>query len=249
MKTDLNKLRDEYATKGYCIGRNIIKKEALEAAYQEIISSDRTSVFKDQSGLLRRIESIYDKGPNLININNTFLEFLNLLFNEEFLIFKDKYNAKPAGGEGFFAHYDGIFTWVDKDGLERDGWHCYSDKFVNILVAIDEMTAENGALEIAKEHKGSFKDLLKNTKMNGTPDILAEVEAALEFEKILINPGDIVLFSSRCPHRSSKNHSNSDRRTIYYSYNPLREGENYIKYFEDKSGSQNKASKSLSGES
>ena len=53
--------------------------------------------------------------------------------------------------------------------------------------------------------------------MNGTPDILPEVEATLEFEKILINPGDIVLFSSRCPHRSSKNLSNSDRRTIYYS--------------------------------
>ena len=78
MKTDLNKLRDEYATKGYCIARNIIKKEALEAAYQEIISSDGTSVYKDQSGQLRRIEGIYDKGPNLININNTFLEFLNI---------------------------------------------------------------------------------------------------------------------------------------------------------------------------
>ena len=122
------------------------------------------------------------------------------------------------------------------------------NKFVNILVAIDAMTEENGALEVAKEHKGSFKDLLKNTKMDGTPDILPDVEAGLEFEKILIDSGDIVLFSSRCPHRSRKNLSNSDRRTIYYSYNPKKEGKNYIKYFKDKSGSQNKASKSLSGE-
>jgi ectoine hydroxylase-related dioxygenase (phytanoyl-CoA dioxygenase family) len=248
MKTDLNKLRDEYATKGYCIARNIIKKEALEAAYQEIISSDRTSVYKDQSGQLRRIEGIYDKGPNLININNTFLEFLNLLFNEEFLIFKDKYNAKPPGGEGFFAHYDGIFTWVDKDGVERDGWHYYSDKFVNILVAIDAMTEKNGPLEIAIEHKGSFNDLLKNTKNNSTPDLRPEIEASLNFKKIFINPGDIVLFSSRCPHRSGRNSSLKDRRTIYYSYNPLSEGDHYLQYFKDKDASKNKTSKSLSGE-
>ena len=148
----------------------------------------------------------------------------------------------------FFAHYDGIFTWIDKDGIERDGWHHYSDKFVNILIAIDAMEQDNGPLEVAREHNGSFQELLKNTKNNSTPDLLPHIEASLEFKKIIISPGDIVIFSSRCPHRSSRNSSTKDRRTIYYTYNPKKEGDHYLQYYKDKDASKNKASKSLSGE-
>ena len=32
-----------------------------------------------------------------------------------FLIFKDKYNAKPPGGKGFFPHFDGIFEFKDQE--------------------------------------------------------------------------------------------------------------------------------------
>lgn len=248
MNQEAKRIYAEYLDNGYCIIKDVIEKNVLENAFNEIMSSKKTTVFKDRSNKLRRIEGIYDQGENLKNINSKFLELLHKIFAEEYVIFKDKYNAKPPGGEGFFAHYDGIFNWVDANGYEREGWHYYANKFVNILVAIDAMTEQNGALEVAKEHKRTYEELLKNTKMDGTPDIKPEIEASLKFEKILINPGDIVIFSSRCPHRSSKNLSNKDRRTIYYSYNPKREGMNYIKYFEDKSGSQNKASKSLSGE-
>ena len=80
MDDKYKKIYTEYTNKGFCILKNVIDPAILEAAYQEIISSDKTSVFKDQSGQLRRIESIYDKGPNLININNTFLGFLNVFF-------------------------------------------------------------------------------------------------------------------------------------------------------------------------
>lgn len=241
-------LYDEYRSKGYCIAKSIIEPSVLEAAYKEIMSSSATTTFQDRSGNLRRIERIFDKGPNLKLINDKFLRLLSEIFAEEFCIFKDKYNAKPPGGEGFFAHYDGIFTWIDKDGIERDGWHHYSDKFVNILIAIDAMEQDNGPLEVAREHNGSFQELLKNTKNNSTPDLQPHIEAGLEFEKIIISPGDIVLFSSRCPHRSSRNSSTKDRRTIYYSYNPKEEGDHYLQYYKDKDASKNKASKSLSGE-
>ena len=35
------------------------------------------------------------------------------------LIFKDKFNLKPPGGEGFYAHYDGIFKWLDKVEIDK----------------------------------------------------------------------------------------------------------------------------------
>jgi len=248
MDDKYKKLHLEYKEKGFCVLKDVIDKTVLESAYKEIIGSTETNIYKDRLNNLRRIENIFDKGDNLRLINKTFLDCLSKIFSEDFTLFKDKYNAKPSGGEGFFAHYDGIFTWVDKDGVERDGWHYYSDKFVNILVAIDAMTEKNGPLEIAIEHNGSFNDLLKNTKNNNTPDLRPEIEASLNFKKIFINPGDIVLFSSRCPHRSGRNSSLKDRRTIYYSYNPLSEGDHYLQYFKDKDASKNNTSKSLSGE-
>ena len=94
----------------------------------------------------------------------------------------------------------------------------------------------------------SDEDKLANTKNDGTPDLQSEVENSLDFQKIILNPGDIVLFSSTCPHRSSRNNSDIDRRTIYYTYSPKKFGDNYSSYFFDKHGSQNKTSKSLSGE-
>ena len=176
------------------------------------------------------------------------LTLLKNIFSEEFALFKDKYNAKPPGGEGFYAHYDGIFSWIDHDGISRNGWYHYAKNFVNILVAIDPMNKNNGPLEISAEHRGSFEELLKNTKNNNTPDIHASLEKRLDFKKIIINSGDIVVFSNKCPHRSMRNSSEKDRRTIYYTYNPKSEGQHYDQYFKDKVSSKNKTSKSLSGE-
>ena len=238
----------EYEKKGYCIIENCFDTELLEKSYNDIINSKKTSIYNDRLGNLRRIESIYNVSPNLEKIYSTCLDILSNIFSKEFVIFKDKYNAKPPGGEGFFAHYDGIFKWLDKDGKSKDGWYEYANTFVNVLVAIDPMSENNGALEISNEHKGSFLKLLENTKNNNTPDLKESIEDNLVFNKILLNPGDIVLFSNKCPHRSTKNNSKFDRRTIYYTFNPKDEGDYYVKYFEDKDSSKNVASKSLSGQ-
>ena len=239
---------EQYNQQGFFIIKNLIDQEKVELAFREIISSNETQVYHDRNGAIRRIERIYDKGPNLIDINNTFLEELSSIFGEEFCIFKDKFNAKPPQGEGFYAHYDGIFNWKDKSGDLRDGWHIYADEFVNFLVSVDSCTEENGTIEIANIHKGEFEELLENTKKDGTPDLTEIVEKQTKFKKILIDPGDVVIFSSRCPHRSKKNTSSNDRRTIYYTYNPISYGDHYESYFDDKSQSQNTTSKSLSGE-
>jgi 2-aminoethylphosphonate dioxygenase len=248
MKDMYKKKYLEYKKNGYCIIKNCVDKDVLENSYNDIIESKKTSVYKDRTGKLRRIESVYNISDNMVNVHEKCLEVLFNIFSEEFVIFKDKYNAKPPGGEGFYAHYDGVFNWVDSKGNTKNGWYEYANKFVNILVAIDPMNENNGALEVAKEHKGSFSELLKNTKNNNTPDLKKSIEDITIFEKIIINTGDMVLFSNTCPHRSTRNNSDQDRRTIYYTYNPKDEGNNYEKYFLDKEQSKNVASKSLSGE-
>jgi ectoine hydroxylase-related dioxygenase (phytanoyl-CoA dioxygenase family) len=238
----------EYQSKGYCIIKNCFDETILENSFNDIIESKKTSIYSDRLGKLRRIESIYDISDNMKQIHEKCLEILFNVFSKDFIIFKDKYNAKPPGGEGFYAHYDGVFNWIDSDGKSRNGWYEYSNTFVNVLLAIDPMNENNGALEISDEHKGSYFELLKNTKNNNTPDLKKTVEDNIKFEKILINAGDLVLFSNACPHRSSRNNSNLDRRSIYYTFNPKDEGDNYKQYFLDKEKSKNTSSKSLSGE-
>lgn len=56
-----------------------------------------------------------------------------------------------------------------------------------------------------------------------------------------------MLFSNKCRHKSDKNSSRLNRRSMCYSYNQKSEGDNYLKYFDDKSSSKNLTSKRLSG--
>jgi len=248
MENNYQHLRDSYEEKGYFIIRNGIDTNILDKAFKEIISSKKIITYKDRLQSLRRIEQINDKGPNLLSVNKLILKYLSEIFLEDFYFFKDKYNAKPPKGEGFFAHYDGIFYWPDEKRVTRDGWYFYAKTFVNVLACIDPMTPENGPLEVSAAHKGNFKDLLKNTKNDGTPDLRQSVEDNCSFEKIICDSGDLLFFSNCCPHRSSKNRSKNDRRTIYYTYNPQREGNYYSQYFVNKSKSRNPTIKSLSGE-
>ena len=243
----LQELLKQYQETGYFIIKNLVTEVDTNLIIKEIIDTKDSLTYVDRSGKIRRIERIFDKGKNLKKLDNIFKEYLEKIFNKKFNLFKDKYNAKPPGGEGFYSHYDGIFMWTDSENQEQKGWHVYSDMFINTLVALDDCNEENGCLELAYENKGTFEELLKNTKNNGTPDILPSIEEKLDFKKIILNKGDAVFFSSRCPHRSKKNSSKFDRRIIYYTYNPKKFGDFYEQYFEDKEKSKNKNSKSLSG--
>lgn len=233
---------------GFCIINEIINDDFIKTLKKEIISLNNVEVYYDRKNNLRRIERLYNKDKNLKILNDKILNILNKIFKEEFIIFKDKFNSKPPGGEGFFAHYDGIFEWNSIDNQTKKGWYEYSNFFINVLIALDECNHENGALQISKIHDKKFDELLDKTNRDGSPNIKKEIEDSLVFETPLLNPGDIIIFSNKCPHRSFKNKSNKSRMTLYYTYNPLKDGDNYNQYFNDKKSSKNKF-KALTGQS
>ena len=249
LENDIKIYREEINENGFTKIPNVFSKELIKNSLKDIQKAKDIITYHDQNGFLRRIEKLFDKGQSLIRLNNDITKLLSTIFGFDFVIFKDKYNAKPPNGEGFYAHYDGIFIFKDSSNVEYNGWYKYTDYFVNILVALDKCTKENGTIEISNSHKGSFNDLLKNTKNDGTPNILKSVEDDLDFNYIELDPGDVVLFSNRCPHRSKKNNSNRHRRTLYYTYTKKIHGSFYEEYFKDKKKSINSSSKSLSGES
>tara|TARA_Y100000591_G_C21701448_1_gene628500 strand:+ start:209 stop:952 length:744 start_codon:yes stop_codon:yes gene_type:complete len=234
-------LKKKFDRDGYFICKNFFSNEIINQLIDEINKSKNTIKYYDNFKFLRRIEKLYDKGTQLKNLNDKISSLLENVFNEKFLIFKDKFNAKPPGGEGFFAHYDGIFHFINSENEKKNGWYEYGNFFINALVAIDDCNTENGALELAKSHNGSFNDLLKNTKKNGTPALTDEVESRTTFELINLDIGDMVIFSNTCPHRSKKNHSDQSRRILYYTYSLEKNGSKYDEYFEDKEKSKNES--------
>ena len=132
----------------------------------------------------------------------------------DYLLFKDKVNFKPSGGEGFYAHYDGIFEFNTSHGLKKKGWYEYTDHFVNVLVALDNFTLENGPLQIA-DHNGTFSELILNTKRDGSPDLLPQVESENNFQNILINMGDICVFDNK--HRIDLKQINLIKKEAQYT--------------------------------
>lgn len=95
-------------------------------------------------------------------------------------VFKEKLNYKPPGGKGFAPHLDG-------PSLAQTG-HGDEGTFVTVMVAIDEMTEENGCLEVCEgqwtaENKVSTVQVDKdgNPDREGRPgEIPSEVADGLE---------------------------------------------------------------------
>ena len=196
--------KKQFSNNGFFVCKNFFREELISKLLDEIDISKDTIRYYDNNNNLRRIEKLYDKGKELNFLNLQITKFLKKIFKKDFLIFKDKFNAKPPGGEGFFAHYDGIFHFKDENDVNRRGWYEYGDFFINALIALDKSNENNGALELAKAHSGNFDELLINTKMDGTPALKKEIEKNTLFELINLDVGDMIIFSNTCPHRSKK---------------------------------------------
>ena len=240
--------KQKFNNYGFYKVKNFVTKEEIKKIIEEINETDDVDIYRDRNNRIRRIERIYDKGETLNQINSRFISLIKENLDINVLIFKDKFNLKPPNGEGFYAHYDGIFHFNDSYNKRKMGWYEYGNLFINVLLALDDCNQENGTIEIADSHQNDFHKLIKNTRDDGTPDLLENIEKKTKFEKIDLNAGDLVIFKNTCPHRSGKNTSDSNRRILYYTYLLEKFGDQYQNYFEDKKKSKNKTSKSLSGE-
>lgn len=239
--------KKEYEKKGYFVVKDFFKPDHLKKISNSLLNYKKLKCefYFDRKGKIRRLEKFYNKTTLLDLLNKKTTNLLGDIFSRKFIIFKDKYNLKPPKGEGFSAHYDGIFHFFN--GKKKyNGWYKYSKEFVNVLIPFDKCNKKNGTIQLSKEHKLPFKQLLKKTQNDGTPNIKKSIETKLKFQHINLNIGDLCIFSNRCPHRSDINKSNKDRRILYYTYNLRKDGNNYYKYFLDKKRSKSKF-KSLKG--
>ena len=135
------------------------------------------------------------------------------------VLFKDKLNFKGPGGGGFLPHQD--ITAYASDNL--------AELHISAMVAIDAApTPKHGPLEFV----GGMCD--QGILPNEHGVIVDSLVQEMEWRPLLVQPGDIVLFDSRAPHRSSKNETDQSRRLAYLTYNKLSEGDLHAKYYKMK---------------
>lgn len=148
--------------------------------------------------------------------NHLISPIVSQALGEESVLFEDKINFKGPGGGGFACHQDATAYATNR----------FSKRHVSVLLAIDEITANNGPVEVAPgEHK---RGILSNTK-----GIIAnQLEDTFEFSQVLASPGDLLLFDSYLPHRSAINTSESWHRAAYFTFNAAREGDFHAEYYQ-----------------
>ncbi len=139
----------------------------------------------------------------------------SFLLDEQAVLYKEKVNYKHAGGAGFAPHQDATA-------------YKYVNHHITCLIAVDPMTTENGCLEIAR---GDYQHLLPD---NGDGCLPETVSSELEFEPVLMAPGEVLYFSSFVPHRSGENRTSDCRRALYLTYNGISEGDQRAAYYADR---------------
>jgi hypothetical protein len=122
----MNEFYKQFSNKGFFIHKNFINKEHVKKILKEIKNAKKVDKYYDKKNNIRRIEKLYNKGICLRGLNKKVENFLEKNLKKKFHIFKDKYNAKPPNGEGFFAHYDGIFLFLNKKNQFKKGWYEYA---------------------------------------------------------------------------------------------------------------------------
>jgi hypothetical protein len=145
-------------------------------------------------------------------------DVVSQLLGEKALLFKEKINYKLPGGSGFVAHQD-TSAYLSLGG----------DRHVSAMVAIDDANMFNGPLEVAAGRWGPGI-----VALNDKGVITNEANAIMQYQPILCEAGDIVLFDGWTPHKSSANLSSEPRRAIFFTYSLARHGDMHDKYYSAK---------------
>lgn len=136
------------------------------------------------------------------------LQPLSDIYGEPASLFKDKLIYKPPGATGATLHQD----WIS--------WPGFPESFITVLIAIDPFTETSGATEFfLGEHKRGYL-----SPRDQQHHILDASQFSIAPVPLVMDRGDMAIFSCLIPHRSAPNISDRCRRGYFISYNALSDG-------------------------
>lgn len=197
----------------------------------------------DNPTRLSRIENFIPFHSKLVSIINgpQILSIVEELMGEKPVLYKERINFKPPGGGAHAAHQDGV-AYESGDLGEFDSSVI---PYISVLVSVDAASKTNGCFEVVEPWSLSKLEILPMEKpFPHAPNfskIAQSVEDNLNWVFLETEPGDVIFFTERLPHRSKPNHSEKSRRILYGVYNPSKEGDKREKYYADKRANINDA--------
>lgn len=220
-----SKRAGQYAREGYVIVRGLFTADDLAPVIAE---SERLLARKDlidlrnlrcrwqnhcQTGECRfdAFDPIIDLSPAIERLARDvrLLDVLHDVYGEPTCLFKDKLIYKPPGATGYGLHQDYI------------AWPGFPKSFVSVVVPLDAATAANGCTVV---YPGRHRESCLSAADGDYHELpLTTVDEATAVPLVL-EPGDVGVFSGFTPHRSEANASTQWRRQLYLSYNALSDG-------------------------
>tara|TARA_B100001121_G_scaffold305651_1_gene323518 strand:+ start:107 stop:1441 length:1335 start_codon:yes stop_codon:yes gene_type:complete len=145
-------------------------------------------------------------------------ETISQLFENEAILYKEKINYKYPNTGLYRSHQD-ITAYPN------------SKNHITALINLGQTNSENGSIEFSPL---IMNNLDKNTIIKHKNGVICEPEKLKWTNPLETNYGDIILFNSYIPHRSSINISNLPRKALYITYNDISEGDLRKEYYEMK---------------
>lgn len=128
------------------------------------------------------------------------LSLLKALTGRDMVVFKDEIGWKMPGGKGAVPH------------LDLPAYSQFAPKFIEIMIAVDAHTVQNGCLEFVP---GSHK---KAVPISADGRIEPAWLEGKEFVPMLLDPGDILIFNESMAHRLAQNKTDQRRAAVFGTY-------------------------------
>jgi len=228
----LNKnIQKQFKKKGVLLVKNLFEVDYIKKIKSEVIKlkhNNKCHHYYEKSvinkkKILIRSENFYDKNLILKKLidHELIKNKLKEIYNEDFVLFKEKINYKYPGTRKDLLHQD-----------IQAGWDKFSKKIISALVCLEISNNDNAPLYFDISGHNKSKRIGKYFEPLSKKDLKKP-----KFKKFLLNPGDVIFFNSYVPHFSNENLSNNSRFQLYLSYNPKKEKNFRKKYLKDKMNS------------
>lgn len=218
-------LYDEY---GYILYKNFFSESSMTTLYNELNSlaqaeAPANSYIRYQDGaVFDRLEYFMEflSPESLAQLRSpALLELAASCFGQSVNLLKDKCNFKPPGMSAFPLHQDAAAGWKERG---------YGTKHLTIAISLSQTSVNNGVLYFApaKHKEGLFSEYQK--------PIDEHYKNVWNFETVLMQPGDILLFDSFTPHYSNENNTAENRAIIFLTYSDSEEEHLRERFFSTK---------------
>jgi len=227
---------EAYITQGFTVLRGVLGSEETTRLRQECrrlweavkddVAGSRLQ-FRDRVNGGRaadRIDPILDISPVMQDLvrDRRIVNLVEQVLGGRAEIFKDKLISKWPGMNGYKTHQDYAY-WSFVGDVPPD-------HLVSALLPLDQFNSTSGAVEFFPRLHGRLLDPspehpldVDETKIDLTTGLILDLE-----------PGDVALFHSLTPHRSSVNLSEHNREALYFTFVRSGHGDLYERYYSDR---------------